>query len=123
MPEFAARLLEVQIECADFEYVLDAYDCKDTLFYLDPPYVGENILFNDIEFGHDDHIRLLNKLVGLEGMCLLSGYDSDLYYDVLELQHGWYYTEKIRIFDSKLVGRGSRVESLWLNAQAVRRGS
>lgn len=115
LPVFAERLLEVQIECSDFERILGKYDDADTVFYLDPPYLGENIPFNDVVFSEADHRRLLLTLLHVKGMCILSGYDSDMYFETLEEGAGWYYTSKVRRYYSKMVGYGEKLESLWIS--------
>jgi len=38
--EYAKRFRDVVLECRDFRDVINLYDSSDTLFYLDPPYVG-----------------------------------------------------------------------------------
>ena len=75
-----SRLKRVQIECLDFEKCISKYDTKNTLFYLDPPYVGVEYYYKtkEISFGHDDHIRLSKLLRGLKGKFVLSYYDDKL---------------------------------------------
>lgn len=72
-----ARLKKVQIECLDFEEVIKKYDSKDTLFYLDPPYVGTERYYNskDAEFMKDDHSRLAHTLKRIKGRFVLSYYE------------------------------------------------
>jgi len=121
--DFAARFMLVQVECRDFEYVLSCYDTTDTLFYCDPPYYEVGDRMYTCEFSDADHVRLLHALLKLDGMCVLSGYDSDLYYDTLEVGAGWYCASKsARIGTQSASGKcDSRVEFLWINPQAVER--
>ena len=42
LPEIGQRLLRVQIENAPALEIIERYDDKKTLFYLDPPYVHES---------------------------------------------------------------------------------
>jgi DNA adenine methylase len=75
-----ARLKRVQIECLDFERVIDKYDGKDTLFYLDPPYVGVEHYYKTagVNFTADDHIRLAAILKQIKGKFVLSYYENEL---------------------------------------------
>lgn len=56
-PEIQNRLSKVIIENRDFERLINLYDSKDTLFYLDPPYHTTEKLY-DCRFSEDDHYRL-----------------------------------------------------------------
>ncbi|MEW6653376.1 MAG: DNA adenine methylase [Bacteroidota bacterium] len=77
-----ARLKRVQIECLDFEQVIKKYDSKNTLFYLDPPYVDAEFYYNNSEvtFKTEDHERLAHILKRIKGKFLLSYYDHELVY-------------------------------------------
>jgi len=74
------RLKKVQIECLDFERVIDKYDRKETLFYLDPPYVGTEHYYKaqGVDFTADDHKRLASILKKIKGKFVLSYYKNDL---------------------------------------------
>lgn len=86
--DYAIRLQNVQIECADAVYIVKSRDSKEAFHYVDPPY------FNS-DCGHyggftKDHMRLLlDTLGGLQGRFLLSSYPSDLLADYSN-KHGWY---------------------------------
>lgn len=75
-----ARLKRVQIECLDFEKCIYKYDTKNTLFYLDPPYVGVEHYYktNGVDFTIEDHERLAKVLKKIKGRFLLSYYENDL---------------------------------------------
>lgn len=82
MLDFVPRLRRVIIENVDFEELIDKYDSPTTFFYLDPPYVSAtrgapNVYKHE---GDDNlHIRMVDKLLKIEGMALVSGYDHELY--------------------------------------------
>ncbi|NDD53192.1 DNA adenine methylase [bacterium] len=85
--DYAIRLQNVQIECADAVYIIKSRDCADAFFYVDPPYFNAHM-------GHyggyteADFERLLQALAGIKGKFLLSSYPSD----VLERyrnEYGW----------------------------------
>ena len=55
------RLKKVTIENRDFEKIIKQYDREETLFYLDPPYLGSERQY-DIAFSLEDHNRLFKTL-------------------------------------------------------------
>lgn len=59
----------------------------------------------------DDHVELLKKLISVRGMVVLSGYDNEIYNDMLP---DWQkYSTQARMS----AGRGTdvRTEIVWLN--------
>lgn len=66
---FADRLRGVIIEQQDYGDILDKFDSEDTLFYLDPPYAGDTVRYQ--EHGVD-HARLLERARDLEGEAIIS---------------------------------------------------
>lgn len=114
------RLKGVVIECRPAIEVLKQHDSKDTLHYVDPPYVHATRKSLDRDHGrmpytHEmmdaDHIELSKVLKKLKGMVVLSGYASALYD---KLYHGW---KKIRKHTYADGGR-KRIEVIWLNKRA-----
>ncbi len=75
-----ARLKKVQIECLDFEKVIEKYDSKSTLFYLDPPYIGGERYYktSGVDFKQEDHARLAHVLKKIKGKFILSYYDNEI---------------------------------------------
>lgn len=71
LDEFAERFARVQIECQDFEDVIERYDNEDSFFYIDPPYVGKESEYYRVsdEF---DHERLGDLLSSTEGKWIVS---------------------------------------------------
>lgn len=84
----------MQIESADALEVLRRLDRPETLFYLDPPYVESTIKTGKgkrtytATWPDDKHETLCRALLGLKGMAVLSGYQNDIYADMLEAA-GW----------------------------------
>jgi DNA adenine methylase len=64
------RLERVQIECAPYEEVIEHYDRKGTLFYLDPPYYGRKLYRHN--FSHADFEKLSEQLSRVRGKFVLS---------------------------------------------------
>lgn len=86
--EFAGRMNDVQIECRDFRKVIQTYDSPDTLFYIDPPYVGREFRYKG-GFTEQDHRDLAELLTRIQGKALISYYDDPL---IDELYDGWHRT-------------------------------
>ena len=64
--------------------VIRQQDGKDTLFYLDPPYLHQTRTTTEdyeCEMTEEQHGELLEVLGSIKGKFLLSGYRSDLYDD------------------------------------------
>ena len=71
------RLSTVQIECLDFRKIISKYDTPNTLFYLDPPYVGKEHYYRT-GFTKKDHIELAEILKTIKGKFVLSYYPCEL---------------------------------------------
>lgn len=104
------RLKQVQIEKQDAVEVIGRYNREDCLIYADPPYLLETRTKRHYahEMKNDQHITLLEALNKHNGYVLLSGYDSDLYNDLL---HGWSKLTKMATTEAAT----SKQEVLWLN--------
>jgi DNA adenine methylase len=113
-PESLVKVIErlhgVVIENKDALEIIESHDCKDALFYVDPPYVlstrdsGKDYRH---EMTDDDHIALYEKLNLVEGMVIISGNQSELYE---RLHKGWTRIEKSFHADGML----PRIEVLWM---------
>lgn len=81
LPEVVERLLEVQIECADWRVILKRYDTPKTLFYCDPTYLHSTRKAHRYahELSDQDHDELIAALLGLKGQVVISGYAKPLY--------------------------------------------
>lgn len=119
----AQRMKGVIIENASYEVVLQRFDAPNTLFYCDPPYLGDTRskwgkfrAAYRFEFTDADHVALAEALRAVQGMVVLSGYAHSLYEELYET-HGW-----VRHCLSTVNQNGSRaVECLWLNPAVQRR--
>lgn len=85
------RLQRVKIESMDYKDLLIKHDSEETLFYIDPPYVGET---RTLQKGYDHemtevslHVELVDLLLTLKGKVVLSGYDHSVYDKLVE--NGW----------------------------------
>ncbi|WP_295793844.1 DNA adenine methylase [Mucilaginibacter sp.] len=86
--EYAIRLQNVQLECADALYVIRSRDTKNTFFYLDPPYFNSDCGHYD-GYSEQDFENLLIQSSKLEGKFLLSSYPSELLTRYAKA-NGWY---------------------------------
>lgn len=82
---FSRRLSKVAIECLDFEECIEKYDHSEMLFYLDPPYVGNETAYK-VAIEKSDHIRLYRLLRNLKGRAILSYVKCDL---IDRMYHDW----------------------------------
>lgn len=104
------RLAGVTIECLDWRKMLEKYDSKDTLFYLDPPYVHASRSKKHnyrIEFSTMEHLEFMGSIRKLKGKVLLSGYKSEIYEQDLR---EW------SCFSKEALGQKGtkRIEMLWV---------
>lgn len=119
----AGRMRGVVIEQCPAIALMERYDTPDTVFYVDPPYLpgsrgrddgaGRRRVFTH-DMTHEDHVKLLGFVLGLNGMVILSGYPSNLYDVALR---GWRRVET----DARADGAETKkTEVLWLNPACAR---
>lgn len=106
----AERLRKVQIENRPALEVMGRYDFENVFMYLDPPYVldtrtGKQYLH---EMTDRDHVDLLDFCIRSKAKIMISGYESDLYNNMLQ---GWHK----RQFDSCAEMGLKRKETVWFN--------
>ncbi|WP_312284494.1 DNA adenine methylase [Yokenella regensburgei] len=113
------RLQGVIIENRDALAVLRAHDASTTLHYIDPPYLPETRSNGHRYYRHEmtleGHEQLLAVAGTLNGCVMVSGYDSELYNDMLRT---W---RKITKPSRISAGRGTKVktECLWIKERAA----
>jgi len=115
----ADRLRGVQIECGDWQEVVNRYDSPETCFYVDPPYPAStrgrwkrNAYRHELSDG--EHGALARALHVVLGKVVISGYRCELYD---ELYAGWARVER----SARTNSAGSAVECLWLSPGAEER--
>jgi DNA adenine methylase len=120
MDAMVERLKGVIIECREATDILRQHDGPETLHYVDPPYVHSSRSSIDRDHGRqpythemtdEQHEHLATVLKDIEGMVILSGYDSPLYKTIYSK---WKTVTKKTFAD----GARSRVETLWFNDAA-----
>lgn len=112
------RLMNAQIQNKTALDLVKEYSGPDLLIYADPPYMMDTRTLNGDQYRYEmtdqDHQNLLVALKETDAMVLLSGYDCELYRDMLT---GW-RVESV----STTAERGAiRTECLWINPAAQER--
>jgi Site-specific DNA methylase len=79
------RLKKAQIECRPAVEVIERFNYPSVLIYADPPYVLSTRTRKNYqhEMTDGDHIELLSVLLRHKGPAMVSGYDNELYNDML----------------------------------------
>ena len=117
--ESSKRLLNagnclVQIENKNAIELIQNYKRDYVFIYCDPPYVlstRAGRMYNH-EMKDKEHIDLLNVLLQHPGPVMISGYESDIYNDMLQ---GWKQDKKATLCEI----RQERVEVIWMNYEAI----
>lgn len=88
-PRVAQRMIQCQIDNEDWSVIFDAYDSYQTVFYCDPPYLGQHVGMYKHYFKEEEHINLLNTIMDAKGFVALSSYENALYssYDWDDVYH------------------------------------
>lgn len=74
---FEERWRHVMIECVDFRRIFEIYDSPDTVFVVDPPYVGKENQYKG-NFSYQDHVDLAEILSSIQGKAIVTYYECDL---------------------------------------------
>lgn len=120
LPTLVERLRGVVVENREAALVMAAHDGRQTLHYVDPPYVHSTrsrksrrrgaggVAAYRHEMTDADHERLLGFVRSLAGMVVLSGYPHPMYDAALP---DW---QRIEV-EAHADGARDRTEVLWLN--------
>lgn len=106
----AERLRGVQIENMPAVELIKRFNYENVLIYCDPPYMLETRHGKQYryEMQDEDHEKLLKTLLEHKGAVIISGYDTELYQDMLR---GWTRLEH----EAQIQTGGKRKEVIWLN--------
>lgn len=110
----AERLRGVQIENRPAVELIKRFNFANVLIYCDPPYVLKTRHGKQYKCEMDDmeHEELLKVLLQHKGPVLISGYDTELYRDML---HKWECRENV----SYTQVCSKKKEVLWMNFEPV----
>lgn len=109
--EAARRLKDAEIEQTDAIELIKKYNRSDCLIYADPPYLlsTRRQRYYNIEMETEkEHEQLLKVLSNHSGPVIISGYDSELYKDILS---NWTRYE----FEAQAEQGKKRIEVAWVN--------
>jgi DNA adenine methylase len=114
----ARRLQTARIECRDALDLFSEFSSQvNTLVYFDPPYLGERAASYDCDIREESfHVRMLTDAMRARCMVLISGYENDLYADLLTPADGWH---KVAIVAETRGSNGkshARREVVWMNS-------
>lgn len=111
------RLQGVQIECQPAVKLIKRYKRAGVLIYADPPYIMSTRTTSSYEdeMTEEDHEILLKNLIEHPGPVILSGYQHEMYDDLLA---GWHKEIK----KAKAEAGASRQEVIWINPITVNTG-
>lgn len=108
--EAAERLKHAQIENQDAVKLLRRYSRKDVFAYVDPPYLlsTRKGRYYETDMEDDQQPELLEVLKDFKGKFILSGYDNELYDEILK--------DCYKVYINAQAENGqSRTEVLWMN--------
>src|SRR5699024_5734863 len=101
-----------QIECRPAVEVIQRFNYNNVLIYADPPYLLETRCGKQKQYRKEmtdkDHAELLEVLKVHKGPAIVSGYDSELYREILK---SWHKEENF----SHSQGGNKTKEILWMN--------
>ena len=106
----AERLRGVQIENMPALELIKRFNYDKVLIYCDPPYMLETRHGKQYrcEMKDNDHEELLKVLLEHKGSVIISGYDTELYQEMLK---GWHRDERTTY--SQVCSK--KKEVLWMN--------
>lgn len=103
----------VQVENQPAIKLIERHNKKNVFIYCDPPYVRSTRhgRIYKCEMTDNEHVELLQVLNKHSGPVMISGYESDLYNDILK---GWRKEELL----AQCEGGRQRTEIIWMNYEA-----
>lgn len=108
----AERLKQVQIANTDALSLIKRFDHENVFMYLDPPYMISARASKRKQYEHEmteaDHIKLLETITKSRAKVMISGYQTDLYDEILK---GWNRYE----YETTTEMGMKRTEIIWTN--------
>jgi len=122
LEKVSARLRKVTLTCNDCLDLIPAWDDKETLFFIDPPY-GEETRSETGNYEHemspDEHARLLDLANSTRAQVIITGYSSPLYEASLRTWQRYEVTRSSEIHNNAQGETGTRTEVIWCKFHAA----
>ena len=112
--KYLKKLDRLSVENMDCRELIKKYDSKDTFFYIDPPYYNMESYYTSHDFGHDDHVELIELLKTTKGKWALSYYFFDDLPRLLPRKEYEWHHEKTYSVNAR-VSTAERIELLIMN--------
>ncbi len=111
------RLKKVRVENKDALALFEEFANRPaTLIYLDPPYLGKRVKGYDHDANSNEfHEKLLDAALKAKCMVFISGYESELYNQLLTETAGWEKETLPAITKGNNGKCFSRAEMIWFN--------
>lgn len=106
------RLKQVQIENRPAVELIKRHNYSNVFIYCDPPYLLDTRASKQYkhEMSEQDHVELLELLLQHKGPVMISGYESDLYNEILKEWHKNHIQS-----NAEHCNGGNRTETIWMN--------
>lgn len=103
--------------------VIKQQDGKDTLFYLDPPYLPQTRTAPDVyeyEMGEGEHLEMLDLANECKGKVIISGYHSPMYGNALRPDKWTIHEFPTANHSGSGEKKQNRIEVVWCNFRSSR---
>ncbi len=121
LPDSVEQIRELQVTNEDAFDCINRWNRSNAIFYLDPPYMKESRVSKEVynnEFTVEEHKKLIDTLIKVNGNAIISGYDSEIY-DKLA-QNGWSKKEfKVCTSTSPCENNPIRKEVIWAKESII----
>ncbi|MEX2410507.1 MAG: DNA adenine methylase [Candidatus Paceibacterota bacterium] len=119
LSKVVSRLRSVRIDNRDAKEIINMFINRPaTLVYLDPPYLGDRTkgYTNDLN-DENYHQELLELAIQANCMVFISGYENELYSELLTEKKGWSKKTIATITKDSNGKSHDRSEVVWMNSQ------
>ena len=121
LSEYAKHLTQTSITRRDFAECIEKHDHPQTLFYCDPPYECASSVDYQSSWGGEDSKRLVEILCNVKGNVVLSCYDCEIYYPLLDcgyIRRSFDVRSSLRAKDK--FENSARVETVYIKNNAAK---
>ena len=97
----------------DYKWIIEKYDNKDTLFYIDPPYL--DLQWYEIKFNLKDHEELAKILNRVRSKVCVSYYPKNILYKWYPKRKWFYDYKEVPLYSEKANTKQKKTEMLIMN--------